>query len=213
MKTLPIPQRRQQGAILIIALLFLVLLTIIGVSSISGVALEEKMAGNLREQNVAFQAAESALRDAEIDLETGIGGTCVPSVSVAANPSLSQGCLGNRDSMTIGANFANDCSAAFTSGVCRQPAAPPGTWQTEIVTVSSWNWTDANKTVAYGRFTGAAALTGVFRQPRYVIEYLQEKDDSSTAPITRYFRISARGWGADQNSSVTLQTVYRQPMN
>ena len=195
MKTARTPQRRQEGAILVIALLFLVLLTIIGVSSISGVTLEEKMASNLREQNVAFQAAESALRDAEIDLEGGIGGT------------------GNRDPMTIAANFASDCTTAFTNGVCRQPAAPPGTWQTEIVTVSSWNWTDTNKTVAYGRFTGATALTGVFRQPRYVIEYLQEKDDSSTTPITRYFRISARGWGADQNSSVTLQTVYRQPMN
>ena len=195
MKTARTPQRRQEGAILVIALLFLVLLTIIGVSSISGVTLEEKMASNLREQNVAFQAAESALRDAEIDLEGGIGGT------------------GNRDPMTIAANFASDCTTAFTNGVCRQPAAPPGTWQTEIVTVSTWNWTDANKTVAYGRFTGATALTGVFRQPRYVIEYLQEKDDSSTAPITRHFRISARGWGADQNSSVTLQTVYRQPMN
>jgi len=195
MKTARTPQRRQEGAILVIALLFLVLLTIIGVSSISGVTLEEKMASNLREQNVAFQAAESALRDAEIDLEGGIGGT------------------GNRDPMTVAANFASDCTTAFTNGVCRQPAAPPGTWQTEIVTVSSWNWTDTNKTVAYGRFTGATALTGVFRQPRYVIEYLQEKDDSSTTPITRYFRISARGWGADQNSSVTLQTVYRQPMN
>jgi len=195
MKTARTPQRRQEGAILVIALLFLVLLTIIGVSSISGVTLEEKMASNLREQNVAFQAAESALRDAEIDLESGIGGT------------------GNRDPMTIAANFANDCTAVFTNGVCRQPAAPAGGWQTEIVTVSAWDWTSATKTVGYGTYTGAAALTGVFRQPRYVIEYLQEKDDTSTAPTTRYFRISARGWGADQNSTVTLQTVYRQPMN
>ena len=195
MKTARTPQRRQKGAILVIALLFLVLLTIIGVSSISGVTLEEKMASNLREQNVAFQAAESALRDAEIDLEGGIGGT------------------GNRDPMTIAANFANDCTTAFTTGVCRQPAAPPGTWRTEIVTPSTWNWTDANKTVQYGTYTGATALAGVFRQPRYVIEYLAEKDDGSTAPTTRYFRITARGWGADQNSTVTLQTVYRQPMN
>jgi len=139
MKTSRTLQRRQEGAILVIALLFLVLLTIIGVSSISGVTLEEKMASNLREQNIAFQAAESALRDAEIDLESGIGGTCTPGVSVASNPSLSQGCLGNRDSMTIAAHFSNDCSGAFTTGVCRQPAAPPGTWQTEIVTASAWN--------------------------------------------------------------------------
>lgn len=212
MKTNLTPQRRQQGAILVIALLFLVLLTLIGVSSISGVTLEEKMAGNLREQNIAFQAAESALRDAEIDLETGIGGTCTPGVSVALNVPLSEGCLGSRDSLTIG-SFATNCSAAFTNGVCRQPNPPAAGWQTEIVTASAWDWASATKTAAYGTYTGAAALVGVFRQPRYVIEYLQEKDDGTTTPATRYFRISARGWGANANSTVTLQTIYRMQMN
>lgn len=207
------PQRRQSGAILVIALMFLVLLTIIGVSSISGVTLEEKMAGNLYQQNVAFQAAESALRDAEIDLETGIGGACTPGVSVAIDPSLSQGCLGSRDSMTIAVNFASNCSAAFVDGVCRQPNPPAAGWQTEIVTPSAWDWTSATKTVAYGTYTGAAALVGMSRQPRYVIEYLQEKDDGTTTPATRYFRISARGWGANDNTNVTLQTVYRLQMN
>jgi len=187
--------RRQQGAILVIALLFLVLLTIIGISSISSVTLEERMAGNLREQTTAFQAAESALRDAEIDLEKDIGGT------------------GNRDPMTVAANFASLCSTSFTLGVCTQPAAPPGTWQTEIVTASTWNWTDANKTVAYGTYTGAAAVAGVVRQPRYVIEYLAEKDDGTTLPPTRYFRITARGWGGTDTSTVTLQTIYRTPLN
>ena len=195
MKTLVLGRRRQEGAILVIALLFLVLLTIIGISSISSVTLEERMAGNLREQTTAFQAAESALRDAEIDLEKDIGGT------------------GNRDPMTVATHFANDCSGAFTVGLCKQPAAPPGTWQTEIVTASAWNWTDANKTVAYGTYTGSAAVAGVVRPPRYVIEYLEEKDDSSTAPPTRFFRITARGWGASDTSTVTLQTIYRTPLN
>jgi type IV pilus assembly protein PilX len=194
MKTFQAP-RRQQGAILVIALLFLVLLTIIGISSISSVTLEERMAGNLREQTTAFQAAESALRDAEIDLQADIGGT------------------GNRDPMTVAANFANLCNTAFTFGVCAQPAAPAGTWQTEIVTASAWNWTDTNKTVAYGTYTGAAPVAGVVRQPRYVIEYLQEKDDGTTLPPTRYFRITARGWGASDTSTVTLQTIYRTALN
>jgi type IV pilus assembly protein PilX len=200
MKTFQAFPRRQQGAILVIALLFLVLLTIIGISSISSVTLEERMAGNLREQTTAFQAAESALRDAEIDLEKDIGGT------------------GTRDPMTIAVHFAIDCSGSFGTGAadkgaCRQPAAPAGTWQTEIVTASAWNWTDANKTVAYGTYTGAPAVAGVARQPRYVIEYLQEKDDGTTLPPTRYFRITARGWGGTDTSTVTLQSIYRTPLN
>jgi type IV pilus assembly protein PilX len=190
-------RRRQEGAILVIALLFLVLLTIIGISSISGVTLEERMAGNLREQQIAFQAAESALRDAEIDLEPSIGGT------------------GNRDTtLTIsGGAFTNVCSGGFTAGVCRQPATPANSWQADIVSASGWDWTDANKTVGYGTYTGAAALPGVARAPRYVIEYLEEKDDNTTTPATRHFRISARGWGASETSHVTLQTIYRMQRN
>ena len=191
--------RREQGAILIVALMFLVLFTIVGVSTISNTTLEEKMAGNAREQATAFQAAESALRDAEIDLETGIGGG------------------GNRDAALGIANtyFDTLCSAAFTNGVCTQPVAatpPPYNYQTDIVTAAGWDWTDATKTVAYGTYTGATALPGLFRQPRYVIEYLAEKDDTTTTPPTRYFRISARGWGANANTVVTLQTVYKMPL-
>jgi type IV pilus assembly protein PilX len=197
-------RRRQEGAILVIALLFLVLLTIIGISSISSVTLEEKMAGNLREQAIAFNAAESALRDAEVDLESTIGGTCVPGVSVT-------GCLGERDPITV-ATFTTNCSGAFTGGICRQPATPTNSWQTDIVS-GTWDWTHADKTVGYGTYTGVIPLTGVSRQPRYVIEYLQEKDDTTTSPPTRYLRISARGWGTSDSSTVTLQTIYRMQMN
>ncbi|MBE9525648.1 MAG: hypothetical protein IME94_01615 [Proteobacteria bacterium] len=61
--------QRQQGAVLFISLIMLLLLTIIGVSSMKGTLMEEKMAGNLRDHTLAFEAAESALRDAEKVLE------------------------------------------------------------------------------------------------------------------------------------------------
>jgi len=60
--------RRERGAALIVALLFLVILAMLGVSSMSNTALEEKMAGNSRDQNIALQATEAALRDAERDI-------------------------------------------------------------------------------------------------------------------------------------------------
>jgi type IV pilus assembly protein PilX len=61
-------RRQQRGATLIIALLFLSILAILGVTSISGTTAEEKMSANTRDQNVAMQAAEAALRDAERDI-------------------------------------------------------------------------------------------------------------------------------------------------
>lgn len=48
----------------------LLLLTIIGVTAIQTTSLEEKMAGNMRDQNLAFQAAESALRVGETETAT-----------------------------------------------------------------------------------------------------------------------------------------------
>jgi len=47
------------------ALLMLLVLTLMGVATMNTTTLEEKMAGNARERNLAFQAAESALRAGE----------------------------------------------------------------------------------------------------------------------------------------------------
>ncbi|EAR20900.1 pilus assembly PilX family protein [Nitrococcus mobilis] len=55
----------QSGSVLIVSLLFLLVLTLIGITSMQGVSLEEKMAGNARGGTLAFQAAEAALRDGE----------------------------------------------------------------------------------------------------------------------------------------------------
>ena len=61
---------RQQGVALFISLVLLLVLTIIGVSSVQTTSLEVRMTGNEHNTMLAFQAAESALRDAEAQLET-----------------------------------------------------------------------------------------------------------------------------------------------
>ena len=50
---------------MIVALIMLLLLTIIGLSSMRGTSLQENMAGNMRDGNLALQASEAALRKAE----------------------------------------------------------------------------------------------------------------------------------------------------
>jgi len=55
----------QTGSALIVSLLILVVLTLIGVTAVSTSGLEERMAGNSRDEQVAFQSAEVALRDGE----------------------------------------------------------------------------------------------------------------------------------------------------
>lgn len=56
---------REQGIVLVIALIMLLLMTMAGLASMRGTTLEERMAGNWRDQNLALQAAEAALRHGE----------------------------------------------------------------------------------------------------------------------------------------------------
>ena len=56
---------RQRGAALAISLIFLLVLTLVGVTAMSTTTMQERMAGNLRDTGLAFQAAESALAEAE----------------------------------------------------------------------------------------------------------------------------------------------------
>jgi len=56
---------KQQGMALIIALTFLLIMTLLGISGMQSSIMEERMAGNVHDHNMAFQAAESGLRDAE----------------------------------------------------------------------------------------------------------------------------------------------------
>lgn len=51
----------QTGAALVVSLVILLLLSVIGISALTGTALESKMAGNVQEMNRAFQAAETGL--------------------------------------------------------------------------------------------------------------------------------------------------------
>ena len=68
----------QTGVVLVISLIILLLLTIIGLTAMQTTALEEKMAGHLRDKNLAFQAAESALRAAEDSLPSILQSAYIP---------------------------------------------------------------------------------------------------------------------------------------
>lgn len=59
--SVPINQSRQSGVALVISLMLLVAVTLVGLASIRGTALQEQMAGNHYDREVAFQAAEAAL--------------------------------------------------------------------------------------------------------------------------------------------------------
>ena len=60
----------QQGWVLVVGLVILVMLTILSIALMKTTRLEEKMAGATRDMNLSFQAAETALREAENFVES-----------------------------------------------------------------------------------------------------------------------------------------------
>lgn len=61
----------QQGAVLFVGLIMLLVMSLIAITSMQSTNLEERMAGNTRDSMVAFQAAEAGLQAGEDILDTG----------------------------------------------------------------------------------------------------------------------------------------------
>lgn len=61
---------RQTGVALILSLVILLILTILGLSEVESTSLQQRMSLNARDNDLAFQAAESAIREGETFLST-----------------------------------------------------------------------------------------------------------------------------------------------
>jgi type IV pilus assembly protein PilX len=190
--------RNQRGATLIVGLIFLVALTLLGVMAMKSTLLQERMAGGSRDHSLAFQAAEAALRDAKRDILSlrADGTTCTPG-SAGCRPATdrpweSAGRTPFTSTCTNGQCYDNPAVSGYGFGVGNQAA-----WLAYPLTGAP--------SIDYGFFTGAVPIAGVATQPRYLIEIFLR----SNSQVTRYFyRITARGVGANPNTAVVLQEVF-----
>jgi type IV pilus assembly protein PilX len=176
---------RQRGVMLIVVMLLLLATTLVALASFRGATLEERMAGNTRERQAAFQAAEAALRDAEVMISSDTDGPFRPLRSGA---------------------FSTTCAGKL----CRSsPAAPLWSGFGE----ADWAAGNDTKSWAYGEVTdpaGTAALQGVAAPPRYVVEYQGTAQPIEPGkPCVAMFLVTARASGLNTNSNVVLQSVFR----
>lgn len=73
-------RQKQKGAVLLLCLVMLLVLTMIGVSSMSSSTLQERMAGGARDYNQAFQAAEASLRVGEAYVREQVAASADPTL-------------------------------------------------------------------------------------------------------------------------------------
>lgn len=86
------PRGSQGGIALVVALILLVVMTLVGLSGLRNVTLEERMTANTFDRSVSFQAAEAALKEAEVLVQTQNltmrpgAGICIAATGVCGPP-------------------------------------------------------------------------------------------------------------------------------
>jgi type IV pilus assembly protein PilX len=124
---------RQKGFVLIMALVFLALLTIIGVTAMSTTSLEEKMAGNMKDRNLAFQAAETALLAAERWYETQTTKPVFPDTANGLYVTDSTSAVSNWDAVNWSTNVVTFPCTPTTTSSCGSGVAKINTQPKYII--------------------------------------------------------------------------------
>jgi len=181
---------QQRGAVLIVALIMLLLLTLVGVAGIRDTQLQEKMAGGTEDRALAFQAAESALRAGESEISPTTGaytGLC-----------------------TAGTCFKNYTGLAAPTRTCSgSPCSETAYW-------AQYTWTGTNAQAYSG--TGLTEVKSqpryVVEQLPQNYSPITGTTNGGTATATGVqtvtdFLITARATGRTDSSVVILQSMYR----
>lgn len=182
------PKSASTGVVLVIVMIFMLALSAMAIFSARNATLGERQARNELEYQVARQAAESALRDAERDLR--LDALTTPSGAACTRG----GVLRTEDAIISDAEFTDTClkgqcklpAARYTVGWAAAttanpgepwwPASKGGAWSTAVVTAAECDTFTGG--VPLGLFTGAPPLAGVVQPPQYLIEYLNPAQDS-----------------------------------
>ena len=178
-------RQKQQGVALITGLIFMVVLTLLAVAAMRTTGLEEKMAGNALNQDVAFQATEAAVRQGRSKVQDGLitsvsgfpaygasctsAGLCLPSTSAVSNWTAVFP-FGQKTPSATAATY----SGTALVGVANQPQY--------IIELLPDVAVPIGNSLAVGRFAGGGTATP--------------------------FRITARGWGMAAEAQATTQATY-----
>lgn len=200
--------QRQRGAVLFVALTFLILLTLLGLAASGNSVLQERMTGGVRNRQLAMMGSESAARGGEAMVW-----------SAPANANLSAGgmafptCLGGAPQPCVW----DQVGVSIHNGA-RLPVKDFRT---------SRNWVTAG-TMPYGPalsgLTGTLETASIAQQPRLMFEDLgldtgglagagrmsgsnEQEQGGTTNTQRRLYRITARSQGGSGEAAIRVTEI------
>ncbi len=180
-----LPGRPQCGFVLIMALILLLLLTILGLAAAQSSLLEERMAGNGRNHELAFQAAEAGL--------------------AAARSGIRQGLWSNAD-------FAGNASGLYLLSNCCAGTPWTSAWTLPNVWSSALPITTPVPGLTIPGQLTQQPIFIVEELPPVAPpgSNLAQQQSGAGAPPVQPYRITVYATGGDRTSHVVLQTVVTQ---
>ena len=209
-------RQSQNGSVLVTSLILLLVMTLLGLSAMQTSLMEETMAGNARDHNLAFQAAEAALRDADAWLyslprapETPVAPDPIPcdppNPPVPTENVYAAGTLCDIDSATydwaadaIQFDQLVDADLVNSQIDTCDPAAPPP------------NYPEGDPREA---FEGLSALPCLLIEEYDFIPDDLNPDTRAKQLGRHYFRITALGLGGTNTAQSIIQTILFQRYN
>ena len=189
----------QQGASLIVVLIMLSAIFILVAFGSRLTLLGEKSARNDRDRQIAFQAAEAALSDAEIDImgPNGAANSRVCDIHSRKVDLFTEGC----------GNTSLDRGLCATNTSATDPL---------FKSIDFEDTTSARRYASLGDYTvrnvgfsiGNSALPA--QLPRYIIETIPFNIPGSS-PNAKAFLVTALGYGLNVQTQVMLQSVIFKP--
>lgn len=185
----PLNRPSERGASLIIVLLILVVVSMLGVGGAQIALMSERGARNDRDMQVAWQAAEAALVDAELDMT--LKRTAIFNSR-------------NQSSFVIGCGTSGQMIGLCTTNSATKPA-----WLTVDFTATG----STAPTAEFGAYSGRSFASGSVgiqpaKSPRYMVELIPDPVGDKSNP-TFLYRVTSMGFGPRADIQGVLQMIYR----
>jgi type IV pilus assembly protein PilX len=190
-KTRVIPTGRQQGAVLVVSLSILLILSLISITAVRNTTLQERMAGNALDLNAAFQSSESALRVGENWLQ-----------SLIEEPVRAD-------------QFTTGCGSGGKHCIWEKNKLFEAAGVTSYTSNQVWSLTSGAGITQLA----ADTIPDVSEQPRYVVEFIDfirdgmnlgQQQDIGQSSYRAYYRVTAKGNGRSTAETYVASTYARR---
>ncbi len=191
---------RQQGVTLIVVLMILLVTMVLGIGAAKISLLGERTARFDRDSQVAWQAADAAMMDAEFDIRG-------PNTSGASR--VARFTNDNRIGFEVG------CGTGTSLGLCVPDDTGVPSWYRV-----DFNATSSLKAVEFGAFTGRSFDAGSLgvkpaKAPRYIVEAIDDPSPGGNKALSAggkktLYRITTMGFGPREEIQVVMQTMFRK---